>query len=181
LPAILTEYRGAFPRSNQLTLQAAHLSSQHVAGGCDRVWQGFISSGDPDKFFSDLSKPVTTLKDAILTLETLFGDAILVSSISCFELNQDSSWALLDLPMLYSVAANSGHHHPNYGMDCSCWCVILLDCLHLGFSFITRISHSGICVLVNQQISPGFRFPARNGSLVDLILHDGTSYEFNCY
>jgi len=47
----------------------------------NHVWQGFISSGAADQFFDDISK--NTFKNALYEVETLVGDAILVSSISC--------------------------------------------------------------------------------------------------
>jgi len=53
--------------------------SQHVIVDANHVWQGFISSGNPDQFFEDISKD--TFKNALYELETLVGDAILVSSV----------------------------------------------------------------------------------------------------
>jgi hypothetical protein len=42
------------------------------------VWQGFISSGNPDEFLMSRD----TLKNVVNELETLLGDAILVSSVN---------------------------------------------------------------------------------------------------
>ncbi|OJA13760.1 hypothetical protein AZE42_01555, partial [Rhizopogon vesiculosus] len=50
------------------------------------------------------------------TLPTLFGDAILVSSIITLSLTR-LNWVVLDLPMLCHMATNSHNHHPNYRMD----------------------------------------------------------------
>ena len=55
----------------------------------NHVWQGFISSGGADQFFDDVSK--NTLKNAIYELETLVGDAILVSSVRCSLFNEEST------------------------------------------------------------------------------------------
>jgi len=82
------------------------------------VWQGFISSEDAAQFFEDYSK--ITFKNTLNELETLFGDAILVSSVSCSLFNEDLfGWVALDLSMLCRMAAERHNRHPNYRMDCS--------------------------------------------------------------
>ncbi|OAX34650.1 hypothetical protein K503DRAFT_774335 [Rhizopogon vinicolor AM-OR11-026] len=48
----------------------------HVIVDANHVWQGFISSGDADQYFDDVSKD--TFKNAIYELETLVGDGILI-------------------------------------------------------------------------------------------------------
>ncbi|OJA20171.1 hypothetical protein AZE42_08163 [Rhizopogon vesiculosus] len=65
------------------------LSTMHVIVDANHVWQGFISSQDVDQFFEDVSK--NAFKNALNELATLFGDAILVSSVICSLLNQDST------------------------------------------------------------------------------------------
>ncbi|KAJ8595455.1 hypothetical protein M405DRAFT_355988 [Rhizopogon salebrosus TDB-379] len=52
------------------------LSTLHVVASANNVWQGFISSEDPEVFFEDISK--NTFKNIINELETLVGDAILI-------------------------------------------------------------------------------------------------------
>ena len=79
LPTILPEYPGAL-LSQMYMSQATYLSAQRLAVDADHVWQGFIFSSNPDEFFDDVSK--NTFKNAIYTVETLVGDAILVSSFS---------------------------------------------------------------------------------------------------
>ena len=69
-----------------MTLQVAYLRSQHVVASANYVWQGFISSGNAQKFFDDPSN--NTFKDVVNKLETLFGDAILVSSVNCCVFNE---------------------------------------------------------------------------------------------
>lgn len=77
LPPIYLEHHGAFPCSFNNDPLSFH--SQHVIVDANHVWQGFISSGNPDQFFEDISKD--TFKNALYELETLVGDAILVSSV----------------------------------------------------------------------------------------------------
>jgi len=52
------------------------LSTLHMIASANNAWQGFISSGNPDLFFEDISK--NTFKNIINELETLLGDAILI-------------------------------------------------------------------------------------------------------
>ncbi|OJA20169.1 hypothetical protein AZE42_08161 [Rhizopogon vesiculosus] len=52
------------------------LGTMHVIVDANHVWQGFISSGNADQYFDDVSKD--TFKNAIYELETLVGDAILI-------------------------------------------------------------------------------------------------------
>jgi len=71
-------------------LRATYLESQHVIVDANHVWQGFISSGGANEFFEDVSK--NTFKNALYEVETLVGDAILVSPVSCSLFNEGSSW-----------------------------------------------------------------------------------------
>ena len=64
---------------HSMMLKAAYLDSQHLIVDANHVWQGFISSGDSDQFFQDVSK--NTFKNALYELQTLVGDAIVVSSV----------------------------------------------------------------------------------------------------
>ncbi|OJA12826.1 hypothetical protein AZE42_04237 [Rhizopogon vesiculosus] len=52
------------------------LGTMHVIVDANHVWQGFISSGNADLFFEDVSK--NTFKNAIYGVETLVGDAIVI-------------------------------------------------------------------------------------------------------
>lgn len=52
------------------------LGTMHIIVDANRVWQGFISSGDADLFFDDLSK--YSFKNALYQVETVVGDAILI-------------------------------------------------------------------------------------------------------
>jgi hypothetical protein len=73
-------------------LRVIDLGSQHVVASANNVWQGFISSEDPEVFFEDISK--NTFKNIINELETLVGDAILVSSVNYCVFHEDSSWTV---------------------------------------------------------------------------------------
>ena len=79
------------PLVHSMMFRIVYLNSQHVIIDANHVWQGFISSGGADQFFNDVSK--NTLKNAIYKLETLVGDAILVSSVRCSLFNEESLWA----------------------------------------------------------------------------------------
>ena len=77
------------PPVHSMMFQTAYLDSQHVIVDANHVWQGFISSGGANQFFDDVSK--NTLKNAIYELETLIGDAILVSSVRYSLFNEEST------------------------------------------------------------------------------------------
>ncbi|KAF8837981.1 hypothetical protein BDN67DRAFT_972187 [Paxillus ammoniavirescens] len=52
------------------------LGTMHIVVGTNHFWQGFITSGDPDAFFQDVTK--TTFKNALYLVETLVSDAIII-------------------------------------------------------------------------------------------------------
>ncbi|KAF8837984.1 hypothetical protein BDN67DRAFT_908214 [Paxillus ammoniavirescens] len=52
------------------------LGTMHIVVDANHLWQGFITSGDPDIFFQDVTK--NTFKNALYLMETLVGDAIII-------------------------------------------------------------------------------------------------------
>jgi hypothetical protein len=87
-----------------MTSQAVYLGSQRVVLDVSHVWEGLMYSTNIDLFFDDVSKD--TVKNALYEVETLVGDAILVSSVNYRIFNEDLNWVVTDLPMLCRMAAN---------------------------------------------------------------------------
>ncbi|KAF8837979.1 hypothetical protein BDN67DRAFT_972184 [Paxillus ammoniavirescens] len=52
------------------------LGTMHIVVDANHLWQGFITSEDPDIFFQDVTKD--TFKNALYLIETLVGDAIII-------------------------------------------------------------------------------------------------------
>ncbi|KAF8837554.1 hypothetical protein BDN67DRAFT_972826 [Paxillus ammoniavirescens] len=52
------------------------LGTMRLVVDANHLWQGFVTSGDPDLFFQDVTK--YTLKNSLYVIETLVGDAIII-------------------------------------------------------------------------------------------------------
>jgi hypothetical protein len=78
LPAIHLGYHG-WHRAlvSQIPAWLIQLNSQHIVVDAGHFWHGFITSGDPDAFFQDVTK--NTFKNALYLIETVVSDAIIVS------------------------------------------------------------------------------------------------------
>ncbi|KIJ09555.1 hypothetical protein PAXINDRAFT_17342 [Paxillus involutus ATCC 200175] len=52
------------------------LGTMHIVVDASHFWHGFITSGDPDAFFQDVTK--NTFKNALYLIETVVSDAIII-------------------------------------------------------------------------------------------------------
>jgi hypothetical protein len=106
LPAIHLGYHGAHRALvSQMLAWLIPLNLQHIIVDANHVWYGFVTSGDPDAFFQDVTK--NTFKNALYLIETLVGDAIIVSRTAfTFVKPRAHLHHRLDLPWLSPMAAD---------------------------------------------------------------------------
>jgi hypothetical protein len=77
LPAIRLGYHGAHRALvSQIPAWLNQPNPQHIVVDANHFWQGFVTSGDPDAFFQDVTK--TTFKNVLYLVEILVSDAIIV-------------------------------------------------------------------------------------------------------